>query len=510
MTAVLQTVPPRIAEIVQANFETIGVTLAAYLLVFLVITFLAHNRLNRDITDFTVANRNMGWVVVVFSIYATITSGVGMAGFPGFIYVNGLPFIAGTVLGYGLVTIFIWYFGRRLKILGDEHALNTPGDLLGGYYQSDGIRILSAVVAVLYYIPFLVAQFVAAGIFVHVLSGATIPQQAGTVIIAALVGVHVLVTGLRGIGWLDTVNGLIMTLMFGLFFVYIMFDTGGPANVMTGLRQAGAGAHVALPGPTGWNTNAIYGLAIGFYIGGGIVGPHTIIRFYSTDRVQNMVKIALGILVLFGIQHLLGTYWMGTYGRVLFPSVENPDYVSSLLAFDIMPVFFAALFLVSVLAAIISTCDSYLHTLSTVLARDALRSVFLPGLDDEGELRANHVIIPFAALISVILALNFTGLILPLALFAGGIAIQLFPAIFGAIVWPRASTEAALMSTSLGIILGALWFFGIIPYPLTWIGPTYFGAFLINFVVFIAISFATSPQQVDVVKQFHGVIKDRM
>jgi len=503
----IQAVPPRIAEIVQANFGIIGGTLACYLLAFLAITYYSHTRLQRNITDFAVANRDLGWLLVAFSLYASITSGVGMAGFPGFIYVNGLPFIAGTLTGYSLMTILVWYLGRRLKVLGDEHALNTPGDLLGAYYQSDTMRILTSVVSILFYIPFLTAQFVAAGILMHVLTGTIVPQQVGTIVIATIVVAHVITTGLRGIAWLDTFNGLIMTAMFLVFFVYVMLDAGGPTSVMAGLREAGAGDHFSLPGPTGWNPNMIYGLAIGFYAASAIASPHSIIRFFSTDRVENMVKVALAILVLFAIQHLLGTYWMGTYGRVVFPGAENPDYISSLLAIEIMPTFFTAAFLIAVLGAIISTCDSYLHVFSNVLSRDALRRVFLPGMGDREELRTNYVLVFLGALVSVVLALNFEGLIVSLALYAAGSASQILPAIVGATVWPRASTEAAILSTITGIVLLTLWFFEVAAYPLSWLGPSYFTAFVINSLVFVAVSFLTRPQPASIVERFHGVVR---
>ena len=106
---------------------------------------------------------------------------------------------------------------------------------------------------------------------------------------------------------------------------------------------------------------------------------------------------------------------IGTYSRVVFPDIENPDFVSLLLAFEVMPYFAASLFLVAVLAAIISTTDSYLHILAVIVVRDLFRSVFAPEMKKSQELKLNDVVITLAAGMSVVLAKLYPGFITPLA-----------------------------------------------------------------------------------------------
>ena len=81
----------------------------------------------------------------------------------------------------------------------------------------------------------------------------------------------------------------------------------------------------------------------------------------------------------------MGTFLIGAYGRSVFSQVESPDFVSSLLAFKVMPIFPSALFLVAVLAAIISTTDTYMHTLTATVVRDFVGAVLLPGMDSSQE-----------------------------------------------------------------------------------------------------------------------------
>ena len=201
---------------------------------------------------------------------------------------------------------------------------------------------------------------------------------------------------------------------------------------------------------------------------------------------------------------------VGTYGRVLFPDAENPDFISSLLAFGVLPVFIATLFLIAVLAAIISTTDTYIHTLTATVVRDCVRTLFWPTMDDSQEFRLNRTITIGAAGVCVFLASSYPVLITPLAIFAGGITVQLLPPLVGAVTWSRASTEAALVAPAVGILLTLKWEMGILPGilppPFAPALPGLAVAFFINVFLFIGISYLTKPQPPEQVEEFHGLL----
>jgi Na+/pantothenate symporter len=207
---------------------------------------------------------------------------------------------------------------------------------------------------------------------------------------------------------------------------------------------------------------------------------------------------------------VIGTYFIGTYGRVLFPDAANPDFISSLLAFGVLPVFVATLFLIAVLAAIISTTDTYIHVLTATVVRDCIRTLFWPTMDDAQEFRLNRTITIGAAGICVLLALSYPVLITPLAIFAGGITVQLLPPLVGAVTWSRASTEAALVAPAVGVLLTLKWEMGILPGilppPFAPALPGLAVAFFINVFLFIVISYLTKPQSPEQVEKFHGLL----
>ena len=507
----LQVIPPGLAEDASAHFAQTLAVLVGYLVVLGVISYLARSQYTGELSDYVTASRNLGWVVTTLTILATIWSGVALAGFPGSVYALGAPFMTSLIIGVCASAPLIWFFGRRIRILGQEHDFNTPGDLLGGYYQSDTVRLYTVVASLVFNLTYTVAQLLAGGILLNVLSAGAIPFDWGMVIIAVVVLVHITTTGMRGIAWLDTFNGTLILVILAVFSVYILRSAGGMMNVFTGLGDLQS-RHTAIPGTSGIFTplqTLVFGAV--FVSGTAVVSPAVWVRMYAIREKQELFRVSVAFLVLMTLIHVFGTYFIGTYSRVVFPDIENPDFVSSLLAFELMPFILASLFLVAVLAAIISTTDSYLHILAVTVVRDLVRAVFAPEMKRSHELSLNYVVIALAAAMSVVLAKLYPGFITPLAVVAGGLTIQLFPLLFGAVVWPRASTEAAIVAPLGGVLTLVGIRLSLFPDPFASpMLPGLVASLSVNWFLFVLISYLTKPQPLERIEAFHGVIRKNL
>ena len=499
--------PPEITEIVRSNLWLIIACLVGYSVAFVLISYAAQRQLANEVSDYVVASRNLGWLVVTFTMYASVLSGVGMAGIPGTVYSVGVPFVITVLMGHTIALALLWYFGPRIWILGKEYSYTTPGDLLGDYYQSDTVRVYTVIASILFNIAYIVAQLLAGGVMLNVLSGNNISFELGVLIITVIVMVHVASSGLRGIAWLDLFNGLFILLLLFVFGVTILVTAGGPSTLLEGLGQLKEN-FITVPGALDVFTPAhIFGIFIGLSIGTIVLSPSAWIRIYSARSQTYFAKISALMLVLWFFTHIMGTYLIGSYGRSVMPDVENPDFVSSLLAFKVMPVFLAALFLIAILAAIISTTDTYMHTLSATIVRDFVRAVLWPGMDQSQEIRLNRAVMAVMAMGAVFLALLNPVLITPLAIFGGGITVQLLTPLLGAVTWSRASTQAAIVSPLVGMALTLLWELEIFPNPVpVSIMPGLATAFLINVFLFVLISYMTRPQSPEQIERFHGLI----
>lgn len=503
----LQVVPPGLAEEISSHLPQTLTVLLAYLVVLGVISYLAGNRFTGELSDYVTASGNLGWVVSTLTILATIWSGVALAGFPSSVYVLGGAFITSVMIGVCVSAPLLWYFGRRIWILGKEHDFNTPGDLLGGYYQSDTVRLYTVIASLFFNVAYTVAQLLAGGIVLNVLSGGILPVELGMVIIVLVVLIHITTTGIRGIAWLDTFNGLLILCVLAAFVFFITRDAGGVMGVFEGLGDQRA-VHITLPGPLGI-FSPLQAIAFGtiFVLGTCVVSPAVWVRMHALRSNQQLLRVTVTYLVIMTLVHVFGTYFIGTYGRVIFPDIENPDFVSSVLAFEFLPFVLASCFLVMILAAVISTADSYLHVLAVTVVRDLIRVLFVPDMEPSRELKLNYLVIVLAAGMGVVLAILYPGFITPLAVMAGGLTMQLLPLLFGAVAWPRASTEAAIIAPAAGILVLVGVRFNLFPDPFSSpLLPGLVASLLVNCLAFVLISYVTKPQPLERIEAFHGVL----
>ena len=476
--------PAEVQELVQSNDQLILAALVGYFVVFLIISVAAKRQLAEEAGDYIVASRNLGWLVVTFTMFASVLSGVGMAGLPGTVYTFGAPFMVSILAGNSIAAMLMWYVGPRIWVLGKHYHFTTPGDLLGEYYQSDTIRLYTVFASLLYNLVYIVAQLLAGGILLNVLSGNTLSPALGSIIIAVIVVVHVVSSGLRGIAWLDLFNGLLILAMLILYGLSILSAAGGPGGVVDGLGAI-RDRFITVPGLQGvYTPSYIYGIAIGLSLGSVVLSPSMWIRMYSARSKSYFAKISGMMLLLWALAFVFGTYLIGAYGGAVISEVESRDFISSLLAFTVMP-----------------------HTLTATVVRDLVRAVIWKGMDGSQEIRLNRGIILVVAAVGLLLALSNPVLITPLAIFAGAITIQLLTPLLGAITWSRASTEAALVAPAAGILLTFGWELDIVPYPIpAHILPGLATAFFINVFLFVVISLLTRPQSPEQVEKFHGLI----
>ena len=170
----------------------------------------------------------------------------------------------------------------------------------------------------MYNIAYIVAQLLAGGILLNVLSGKVISLNFGIWIITIVVITHVTLAGLRGIAWLDFFNGALILLLLFAFGVIIMVAAGGPGSVVAGLGGI-KDRFITTPGMIGiFTPSRIYGVMIGLSIGAIVLSPSAWIRMYSARSRSHFAKIGVLMIFLWLISHVIGTYLIGTYGRDLW------------------------------------------------------------------------------------------------------------------------------------------------------------------------------------------------
>lgn len=141
-----------------------------YLMVTVGLGIAANRRLSIDLEDFLLYGRRAGFVVLYLTVVATYHSAFAFLGSGGFFYTHGIGFWdagAWTVL-VGAIT---YVLGSRIWALGKRFQYITPADMLADFYESEVVRIVVALVSVVFTILYIQVQAQGLGYIISVASG---------------------------------------------------------------------------------------------------------------------------------------------------------------------------------------------------------------------------------------------------------------------------------------------------------------------------------------------------
>ena len=350
----------------------IVVATAVYVALLIVIGWLSRRaRRERTLTDFYLAGRSIGLAVLLLTLFATQYSGNSLSGFPGQTYREGLAYYMSVTFMVAIVSGYL-LFAPRLFKLSRRHSFVTPGDYLRHRYRSPLIHHLGTTIFVLVLINFLLAQLIAMG---HAFAGLTngrIPYALGVVGGALVILVYELMGGMRAVAWTDALQGMVLVLGLLLAVVLLIDLVGTPAAV---LEQVAKVAPQKMT-PPDYTTCALW-LSNFLLLGlGAPLYPQAIQRIYAARRLTELRR-ALAIMAFLPHLAITTVVFIGVIGIVLFPDLGRLGsdqvtfrvlaHLTEAKPWTYLPVL---LIMMAVLAAIMSTADSCLLSLSSILTKD--------------------------------------------------------------------------------------------------------------------------------------------
>ncbi len=212
-------------------------------------------RTAKTASDYFIAGRQLSVWVFVLAATATSFSGWTFMGHPGLVYRDGFQyayasFYAITIPFTGVV------FLKRQWMLGKRYGYVTPGEMLSDYFQGDGIRILTVLVALLFSIPYLGVQLGASGFLFNVLTDGLVPQNFGMWLLSLVVLIYVASGGLRAVAYVDTVQCILLGVGIIITGFIALHALGGWDALNNALAGLGANPEVAKWGATadGYNS----------------------------------------------------------------------------------------------------------------------------------------------------------------------------------------------------------------------------------------------------------------
>lgn len=464
--------------------------LVLYLIVLLAIG-LWGRRESGDVAGYYVAGKKLPSWVIAFSTNATGESAWLLLGLTGMGYavgVHALWVVLGEVLGVTLAWVFV---ARPFKEYTDRYDAITVPDYLEDRFRDTThvLRLVGAVVIFTMVAAYTAAQLTASGKAFDSFLGTG--YEAGVLIGATVVLFYTGVGGFKAVAYSDLLQGV---LMFGCLFtlpIVAISALGGWAPFVEGLRAIDPA--LLLPGGGLGLTPAGIASALGFVgIGLAFLGsPQLLTRFIAARDRRQLVDGSL-IAVLCIVVFDVGAVFAGMAGRVLFPALSDPETVYPALAGDLFPAVLGGLFLVVVLAAIMSTVDSLLILASSAVVRDVVQKVLRPGWSEWRLSWLGRLLTVILGLAALGLALGEVRAIFWFVLFAwSGIACAFTPVVLCSLFWERTTRAGAIAGMVGGFLVTVGWvvFFKTGFYDLYEMIP----GFLAGLVLTVGVSLATRP-----------------
>ena len=348
--------------------------IAAYLLSLLGIGWWGYRARREDsLRDFYLAGQGIGFVVLLLTLYSTQYSGNTLFGFTGKAYRIGYSWAMSIHFMTAIVCSYV-FFAPQLHRLARAHGFVTPTDYLQHRYGYPVLNVSATVVMVIAIANYLLAQLMAMG---RALEGLTVmePGRAyvvGVVILALIIVVYETLGGFRAVAWTDVMQGSVLLLGF-VILIWMVLDRLGGLQSATGILAESAPTKVQVPSPNRLREWASYVIVVGL---GGALYPQAIQRIYAA-RSSLSLRRSLMVMAFLPLSTALIAVIVGVIGAAQVPGLEGSraDAILTILCRQIQEestfgYWLVVVLFAAVLAAIMSTADSVLLSISSMLTKD--------------------------------------------------------------------------------------------------------------------------------------------
>ncbi|MHC3438221.1 sodium:solute symporter family protein [Natrialbaceae archaeon A-gly3] len=477
-----------------------------YLLIVIGVGHMAARVTSGSREDFLMASRSFGLVVLFFALFATNMTAVTMIGAPGLAYGTGASAYGFFVALFAfLFPVFLFTCGYRIWLTGKEFGHITPGQIVNHRWEAKYLGAVLMVMFTFWTIPYILVGVQGSGIVFESLTDGLIPYWLGALIIIVVVGLYVYSGGMRGTGWTNTFQGAVFMVILLGFFVAIPLRLGGFESATFAVAELNDGTFLNRAGVPVYEPRIWFSQGIIISLG-AFMFPHLVIRYMTARSVLTLRQTAVvypAAVIVVWIPAVLIGFW----GIAQLPDLANPDFVLPEMVFELLPTWVIGIALAGILAALMSSIDAQVLTLSTFFTEDVLEE-FSAGLTERKSVIYTRLFLVVVFLLAYIGALLTDEAVIDTATFAfAGYGLMFVP--FTAAFYWRESTKE---SVYFGLIYGfvGLWAFqiGLAPDALAFGFHPFVVLLLTQVVLMSIITYFTAPPAESRIRSYENIFED--
>ncbi len=350
------------------NLSTLDLGIIVFYLLAVVALGFYFGSKHKNAEDYFLAGRNLTWPIIGFSLFASNMSSNSLVGLAGAGYADGFMVYSYEWMAVIVLIIFAVFF---LPFYLKNKIFTIPEYLERRY--SYAVRAYASFIAItLNILVDIAATLYAGGLVINLI----FPDLALWQIIiglALIAGVYTITGGLSSVMYTDAVQAVI--LIFGSSVIsYLAYVEVGGWDAVVAITDA---EHFKVMKPMDdesmpWPSVFTGVLLIGFYFWGT--------NQYITQRTlasKNLRQGQWGAMFagFLKLSILFIMIYPGAFARVLYPNMEKMDMIYPTMLFDLLPTGLLGIVLAGLIAAMMSSLDSGLNSVSTLITMDFVKKL---------------------------------------------------------------------------------------------------------------------------------------
>lgn len=503
------------------------ITMGCYMAVVIGIGLFFAKRANENSENYFLGGRSLGPWVAAMSAEASDMSGWLLMGLPGVAYWCGLSDAAWTAIGLFIGTYINWKIvAKRLHaysiVAGD--AITIPDFFSKRYKEKNKvIMTISAVFILVFFTVYAASCFVTVGKLFSSIFG--FPYQTMMIAGAVFVIFYTFLGGFLAESTSDFMQGIVMIIALAMILVTAVIYAGGPVAVVNNLKEIpGFLTFFGIATPTvtdgvqqvSSSGQPLFGDAgtYGFLTiistlswGLGYFGvPQVLLRFMAI-RKQSEIKKSRRIATTWCFISLISAVLIGLIGRAIYPTAlltnSGAENIFITMSTNLLPSLLAGLAMAGILAATISSSDSYLLIAASAFSKNIFQGVLKKDATDKQVMNISKIVLLVVTLIGVIIALDKTSVIFTIVSFAwAGFGATFGPIMLFSLFWKKTTREGAIAGMLSGGIMVFIW--KLVIKPIGGVFGIYelLPAFLVSCIVIIVVSLVTKEPSDEIKKEF--------
>ena len=503
------------------------ISMVLYMCVVIGIGVYFAKRANQNSDNYYLGGRSLGPWVAAFSAEASDMSGWLLMGLPGLAYWCGLADAFWTAIGLAIGTYINWLLvAKRLRRYSHVagNSITLPEFFSNRFHETKKVILtISSLFILIFFCVYAASCFVTCGkLFSSIFGAPYIPMMLCGV---AFVVIYTFLGGFLAESTSDFMQAIIMVFALIVVLVSGTIAAGGMGEVLENIKNIPgfleffniaspavneAGEQIVENGTPLFNEALPYPLlsvASMLAWGLGYFGmPQVLLRFMAIRRSDELTK-SRRVATVWVLISLLAAVTIGLVGRAFAPTAfvtkSSAENIFSYLASMLMHPLFAGLVMAGILAATISSSDSYLLIAASAFSKNLFQGVFHTKANDKQVMVVSRVTLIVIALIGSLIALDENSVIFTIVSFAwAGFGATFGPLMLFSLFWKRTTRAGAIAGMLSGGAMVFIWNYLVKPLGGMFGIYELLPAFIVSCIFIVVVSLITKAPSKEILDEF--------